>query len=145
MLFKKEMVESFEKMSLSISGMRSREEFEAVRNGSDVEILLYRGYLCSGEERKPCYRAVCDAESFISLLNDCGIMRWDGFSGKHPRGVKDGEMFSFEAFVNDGRRIRASGSENFPKGFRELRNGVWNILKEKGEELPDGNNWRVLR
>ncbi len=133
MWFKREKVESFTEMRFSVSGMRSREEFEAVCEGSSVRVTLYVGFLCSDEERKPESVAVCDLESFIAMLNDCEVMGWDGFHGKHPKHVRDGIMFSFEAIVNGGRKIHADGSENFPKGFHELRNGFSNIIKENSE------------
>ena len=73
MWFKKEKVESFTEMRLSVSGMRSKEEFEAVCEGSSVRVVLYMGFLCSYEERKPESKAVCDLEPFIDMLNECGI------------------------------------------------------------------------
>ncbi|MBO4568558.1 MAG: hypothetical protein J5674_01025 [Candidatus Methanomethylophilaceae archaeon] len=129
MLFKKGKVESIESFRLSISGMRSKDEFEVSCEGSDVKLRQFVGYHCSDEPRKPVSEAICDAESFIGLLNDCGVMGWDGFHGSHPRNVLDGEMFTFEALVNGGRRIYASGSANFPKGFWDLRNGLREILE----------------
>ena len=39
-------------------------------------------------------------------------------------------MFSLKAEIN-GERIYASGSQNFPKGFREFRDGLYNILNGK--------------
>ena len=61
------------------------------------------------------------------------MLSWDGFRGEHPKGVLDGTMFRMEATVNGGRRIRADGSQNFPKGYRELDAGIDEILKDKAE------------
>ena len=69
----------------------------------------------------------------LELLNQFPVMKWNGFHGKHPRGVLDGEMFSFQATVNDGVTIRAEGSANFPKGFQEFRRAVHLLLQDSGE------------
>ena len=130
MLFSKKKIESFTTVSLSITGMRSHTEYEAVCDGASVELSEYCGFICSEKSRRLIARTVCDSEAFVRLLNECGVPGWDGFQGKHPRFVKDGEMFSFEAVVDEGRRIRASGSENFPKGFHELRRGLAELLKD---------------
>ncbi len=128
MLFRRKNIESFASMKLSISSMREAEEFEAVCDGSEVVLTLRRGYLGSDGPGIPCTEAQCETETFISLLNGCGVMGWDGFRGKHPIGILDGEMFVFEASVNDGKEIRASGSQNFPRGLWELRDGLYGIL-----------------
>jgi len=62
-------------------------------------------------------------------------MGWNGFEGKHPFGVKDGEMLSFRAVVNDGKIIKANGSENFPKNFNEFRKEINRILSENNSIL----------
>ena len=129
MLFNKK-IESFATFSLSITGMRYHSEYEAVCNGKSVELSEYCGFHCSDEPRRLVSRTVCDSESLVRLLNDCRVSGWDGFHGKHPRNVKDGEMFSFEAVLDEGHRIRASGSENFPRGFHELRRGLAELLKD---------------
>ena len=73
-------------------------------------------------------------EAFVSslehIIEDHRIRKWDGFHGKHPRGVLDGDMFSFEAVINDGETIHADGSANFPKRFREFCRAVYQLLDE---------------
>ena len=72
----------------------------------------------------------CDAQTMIELMNTCGILRWNGFHGKHPKNVSDGIMFRFEATVNGGQGIFADGSENFPKGYREFVRALDSMLAE---------------
>lgn len=53
------------------------------------------------------------------LFRECGVTDWDGFQGSNSH-VLDGKMFSFEATLADGTTVSASGSNAFPKGFREF-------------------------
>ena len=76
-------------------------------------------------------RAKGSADRILKLLNDCELISWDGFHGDHPKDVKDGIMFSLKATVNGNRNIRAEGSENFPKHFRELWKGMDAILRDQ--------------
>ena len=64
-------------------------------------------------------------------------MKWNGFHGKHPRNVRDGEMFTFAAVVNEGEKISADGSENFPKNYRELKERL-HVLLESGDDPQNG-------
>jgi hypothetical protein len=129
---KTESITSYEKVFWRISGMRCSDEYEILSKDGIAEITEYRMYCASGggmERRPERSRAVSDAE-VIQLFNDCQILKWDGFHGKHPKNVRDGEMFTFSATVNEGRTINAEGSENFPKYFREFRNEIYRILSE---------------
>ena len=131
-MFKKKKAASFETLTLSISGMRAKVEYEINNLGAEAEVSMYM-YYCApeGMERRLEKRAACPAEAALDALNDCGVPSWNGFSGKHPRGVLDGEMFTLEAVV-DGERVCASGSQNFPKGFRELRDWLYKTLNGEG-------------
>ena len=40
-MFKKRTIDSFEKLTLSLSGMRNREEYEIVRNGDMAQLNRY--------------------------------------------------------------------------------------------------------
>ena len=131
MLFKQDKIRSYEEVNYRISGMRMTREYEIISKGKVAEVSEYTIYYSGHEDERVLDRRVlCDNEMMIELLNACGIMRWDGFSGKHPFGVSDGEMFEFSALVNDGKTIRASGSENFPKYFPEFRKQINTILSE---------------
>ncbi len=130
MCLKKAKVESFETFNLRISAMRHAHLFEAVCEGPEVYITVYNPYASKDDERYLVCKTKRDTGSFIDLLNECELMRWDGFQGKHPLGVKDGTMFSMDAVVNGGRRISADGSENFPKGYKMLEKALYDILRE---------------
>ena len=99
--------------------------------GDAARVTEYRIRYDMDEKRVPERQAACSAEKVMKLLNDCELMAWDGFHGKHPSGVKDGIMFSLQATVNNGRKIKAEGSENFPKHFREFRDGLHAMLSQK--------------
>ena len=127
-----EKIASFEIVTLRLSGMRFTREYEIVMKGKDAEIVEYNIRYGKGEERVPERKTVCSTDRVLKLLNDCELVSWDGFAGKHPIGVKDGIMFSLKATVNGDRKISAHGSENFPKHFRELRDGLNAILRQNG-------------
>lgn len=130
---KAEPVASFERMTLTLSTMRLREEYELICQGETTEVSLYYYNYADGTERRVLQeQAMCDTERVTALFNECGLTGWDGFRGKHPRHVKDGTMFTLEATVNGGTRIYADGSENFPKHFRLLTDGLIDILRENG-------------
>ncbi|MBR0302929.1 MAG: hypothetical protein IJQ80_03680 [Clostridia bacterium] len=120
---------SFEKVTLRESGMRGSVEYEMVSSEDGAEVLFYYIRYNGGEdERVLDNRAVCGVEEALAILNGCKIMSWDGFDGPHPRGVLDGIMFRFEAAVNGGEKITARGSQNFPRHYREFRDGLYSIL-----------------
>lgn len=109
--------------------MRGTREYEIIDHGESSEVAEYGIYYRKPEdERRLERRAVCPTSQILELLNACHIPGWNGFEGRHPKGVHDGEMFSFTATVNGSEKIKASGSENFPKHFREFRRAVGEIL-----------------
>ena len=133
-IFSRDTVVSFELVKLRTSGMRFTAEYEIVMKSGAAEVSQYQiRYTQSKDERILDKRASVSEETVLKLLNDCRILSWDGFSGAHPRGVRDGTMFGFEAIVNGGRVIKASGSENFPKCYREFMNGINQILNSEKE------------
>ena len=129
---KNESITSYEKVFWRISGMRCTDEYEIISKDGNAEITEYRMYCASGGgmERRPERSVTVSDEEMIKLFNDCQILKWDGFHGKHPKNVRDGEMFTFSATVNEGRTIQADGSANFPKYFREFRNEIYKMLSE---------------
>ena len=125
-------IESFEIVTLRLSGMRFTTEYEIVMKDKDAEVVEFAIRYDKGkDQRVPQRQTVCSADRILKLLNDCELISWDGFHGQHPKGVKDGIMFSLKATVNGDRKIQAEGSENFPKHFRELRDGLHAILSQK--------------
>ena len=116
-------------MTLILHGMRGSYvyTFENQR-----ELRRYREIYRDGEDKLvPEASAPCDAETMRGLMNACGVLRWDGFHGKHPKNVNDGIMFRFEATVTGGQTIRAEGSANFPKGYHEFVHALDAMLAEQ--------------
>ena len=124
-------VTGFETITLEIHGMRGSTVYEIIPEGNEVEISFYEIRVRDGADVKElAMRASCDRETMLTLLNQCGFTGWNGFYGKHPKNVKDGEMFELAAIVNDGLEIRAEGSANFPRHFSEFRSTIDRILRE---------------
>ena len=124
-------IESVQHVLLRESGMRGIVEREILIDGESAEISAYLiRYNGEKDERVLQQRAVHPAGDVIRLFNDCNALKWDGFHGAHPKGVLDGIMFRFEATVNGERTIRADGSANFPKHYRDFTNGLYELLKE---------------
>ena len=122
-------IEKIEKLTLRESGMRFTSEHELIMCENGVEVSQYEiRYTKNGDERILIKRSIISTEAALKLLNDCKVMSWDGFSGAHPRWVKDGIMISLTAVVNDGKVIRAEGSQNFPKRYREFTEGLNGFL-----------------
>ncbi len=64
------------------------------------------------------------AKEVRALLASCNARKWNGFHGNNPPGVLDGSSMRFEAELADGSTISASGTNNFPRGYGELRSGL---------------------
>ena len=125
------MIRSFEIITLRLSGMRGSTEYEIIDKNGTCTVTFYRIRFSDGEDKRVADKQViCKNADILKLMNDCRILNWDGFEGKHPRGVHDGIMFSFEAVVNDHQIITAHGSENFPKYYREFLREL-NLMLEK--------------
>lgn len=123
-------INTFDMITLRMSGMRFVTEHEIVMRDGKAEVSLYGiRYGQNKDERILEERTVCDQSIVLGLLNDCGLLSWDGFHGSHPKCVKDGIMFTLKAIVNDGKTIYATGSENFPKHFRDFTDGLYKLLK----------------
>lgn len=125
-------IESIQEFELKIIGMRFNNLYKISINETEINLERCQEKYRNGVSAyEPEEVVSCSLETFINILNACFVMKWDGFYGKHPRGVLDGRMFDFSAKVNGGHSIKASGSENFPKGFREL-------VRTLDEMLADG-------
>ena len=128
-MFRQEQIASFSEISLRISGMRSTEIYEIIGHGDEAEISHYLVIYRSGkDDRELQKRVTVPAADMIGVLNRCGVTKWDGFSGKNPPGVLDGTMFGFKATVNDDRKICASGSNNYPRHYRDLTDALHRML-----------------
>ena len=125
----REKITAFESVLLRESTMRGTSEYEIIPDGEKCEVSLYRfRYIDGKEERQLEKSAKCDTQTVIELLNECGVSAWDGFNGAHPRNVKDGTMFRFEANINGGKIIKAEGSANFPRNYGQFTSRVHEII-----------------
>ena len=126
---KNSQIESFEIITLHTSGMRYSADVEIVMKGDAAEVSQYQiRYRYPEDERILEKRVSVSCDTMLKLLNECRLLSWDGFHGKHPRGVRDGTMFSLNAVVNGGKIIRAEGSQNFPKHYRNFTDGLYEML-----------------
>lgn len=134
-MFNKEKINSFEKITLSLSGMRIREEYEIICIDDRAQLSRYTIMYSDGKDNRRLEQRVdADCDEIIGILNNCNILKWDGFYGKNPPHVLDGTMFNFSAKVNDGKTINASGSNNFPKNYWEFQNALYDILRRDEAE-----------
>lgn len=126
-----EIVTSVETMTLTLRGMRGSYVYKFEGEADTPELRRYREAYSDGEDKLVLESSAhCGAKTMIELMNTCGIHRWDGFHGKHPKNVRDGIMFRFEATINGGQTIKAEGSENFPKGYRDFVRALDAMLAE---------------
>ena len=122
---------SFTKLTLRLSGMRSTEEYEIVCQGETSECAQYLIFYSKDGDRRKLEKSVQrPTDMVLELLNRCSVMRWDGFSGSNPRGVRDGWMFTLTAEIN-GEKIYASGSNNYPRHYREFMDGFKTLLSDE--------------
>ena len=132
---KDEPIESFEIVTLHLSGMRVTSDYEMVMKDGQAEVSYYEMRYGGEEPRRVLQqRTTCSEPRALKLLNDCHLAAWDGFYGPHPRGVLDGTMFRLTATVNGGKQISAHGSQNFPKHFCEFEDGLYDILSQRDSE-----------
>ncbi len=125
-------INEFESLNLRISGMRGAEEYEIISKGENSDIAYYHIKYDGEKDRRELQSSVeCKTDEVIAILNDCKAGNWNGFHGKHPKGVLDGRMFRLTAKVNGGKTINADGSENFPKYFNIFENWLYKKLHEK--------------
>ena len=83
-------ITELESLNLRLSGMRITEEYEFLVNGEQTEISYYNmSYANSQEERILKKRVAIDTQTVVDKLNEFGVIKWDGFHGKHPKGVLD--------------------------------------------------------
>ena len=124
-------ITSLESMTLTQQGMRGTTLHEITVKEEKSELCFYRLVFSNGEDTRVLEkRTVCDTQVIIDCMNTCGILRWNGFHGKHPKTVQDGILFRFSAAVNGGVEIHADGSANFPKGYNDFVRFLDQLLTE---------------
>lgn len=122
-------IENFEVVTFRVSTMRNVVEYEMLMKDGKAEVSYFSiRFTQSKDERVLEKRVSVDEAEALKLLNDCGVLSWDGFHGAHPRGVTDGTMFNLHATVNGGKKIYATGSQNFPRHYRDLTDGLYDLF-----------------
>ncbi len=111
---------SFERIWLRVNGMRITCEYELLQCGENVKLSRSHMKYCEKPTLVLDAEKTLDLSDVLEVLNNCEMTKWNGFNGKHPKGVCDGDMFSLEAIVNGGIEISASGSANFPNHYHEF-------------------------
>lgn len=91
-----------------------------------MKLFMQMAKTAASLKKKPS--AICDHTVILELLNSCDFLQWDGFSGDHPEDIQDGVMFELNAIVNDKQKVRAEGSENFPKHYILFRSTLDQLL-----------------
>lgn len=128
----KKTVTSVEEMTLTLRGMRGSFVYKLEEMDGKTKLCYYREVYSNNKDTLELLRsAECDRQGIIAIMNECAVMRWDGFHGKHPKNVHDGIMFTFKAAVNGGNELYADGSANFPKGYREFVEALNKMLEGK--------------
>ena len=116
-------IETFERITITESGMRFHVEYEVLNKGDKAEVSLYDIRFGHGDEEDKRIlreRGEIEMSSFMDTLKKCSVASWDHFDGPHPKNIKDGTMFRLVAIVNDGYRMYAHGSQNFPRHYHEF-------------------------
>ena len=128
-------VDSYERIQLILCGMRGTIQIDIAKKDEN-ESVISKYWVDSGkknDEFRLEKRVTVKNEMILDLLNRHKIMCWDGFRGKHPKYAKDGIMFRFTAVVNDGKTIRADGSQNFPKNFTAFRDDLGAMIENNAQ------------
>ena len=71
-----------------------------------------------------------------ALYKQCRVATWNGYS-KYNSWVSDGEGFSLDIRFADGERLTASGTNAFPDGYGNFRNGLRELFAPYVERLLD--------
>ena len=133
MLIQKKRITSFEIITVKESGMRSTDEYEIVCDG-EVSVLSHYALVpiqgTYDDERVLQNSTEWKTSEVVELMNSCNFASWNGFDGPHPKNVSDGIMFRLDAVIDDGKKIHAEGSENFPKNYKIFMGEVRSKLAE---------------
>ncbi len=130
-IFKRPENISFKRLTLRISGMAVEvTEYELLKTENGMNAALYFGRWQYDEliARRDCLRSQKDCpadeyERFNTLLNSLKVVKWNGRSYNNPM-VLDGESFSLEIELSDGRILYCHGTNSWPDGYRTLESAV---------------------
>lgn len=84
------------------------------------------------------------AEKLWEAYLDGRIAEWEGFS-KYNTMVLDGSGFSLEIVFNDGKHLYASGTNAFPRGYREFEDRIDEIFKPLSEKAQTEARDNIIR
>ncbi|MBQ8108189.1 MAG: hypothetical protein IJ129_05525, partial [Ruminococcus sp.] len=100
------------------------EEYEVRFEDNTAELSIYEGRWkfdddASREDFLSMRRSGGEeyAQALRELLRKYHVVRWDGFEGYNIY-VLDGEHFRMTGETVSGKKLYATGSNSFPKGFR---------------------------
>ena len=125
-------IESITEITISVSGMRFSSRYVIRPEGEGINLSKYAvRYRQHKEELEVEKQGLRTEEEVLKLLNDNNVAGWDGFSGAHPKHVSDGIMFTLEGIVNEGEKIYATGSQNFPKTYHDFMRGLEEMMDSR--------------
>ena len=80
-----------------------------------------------------------EAEELAAIVRRHELNRWNGFD-RVDRTAKDGTSFDLNIRYEDGQALSASGSNAFPKGYREAHEDIIGffgaLMEQNGLENP---------
>lgn len=121
----------FQFISLTENNCSAIEEvFEIEKTESGVK--LSKIYLNISNDERQVVREINGDKTLLrniqEKLGDYGVEKWDGFHGANPPDILDGSSMSFNCTMSDGRKLSASGSNNFPKNYGAVRSYFYDLL-----------------
>lgn len=116
--------------------------YEVKKDKESGEMVVVYELNCGNE----VYTVPADEEllqALAAIVADHNMQRWDGFSEIDSM-ILDGSGFSLSVAFEDGSRIRASGSNSFPRGFSaawEAIDDLFTKYLEKNGIDPEWDSW----
>lgn len=121
----------FEKFKLVVTNTSSvRDVFEAERTENGAKLVYYNEFMGSVND-KAIVRELNGGwdllEKMDSLWKKGMAAGWNGFNGPNPPGMLDGGGFIFDATLVDGTKVKANGTNNYPKGYGDFERGLYEL------------------
>lgn len=141
-IFAREPKGELTKFQLGLSGTAYKSGFNYTARLKNDELYVHMYYhTAKGFVEKK--RAVTGDKQFLQdlagVIKEQKLYQWNGFH-KSPPHILDGDGFGFYAVYNNGKEepeyIEASGSNAFPKDFRQKSQAVGDFFKDNIEKLP---------
>ncbi|MGN1350456.1 MAG: hypothetical protein ACI4VM_05620 [Anaerovoracaceae bacterium] len=122
----------FQSFCITEAGMSAEVDvIRGERQGDGIRLERVQRNISLGDQEVPVREIEGGPEllsEIQSLFAEAGITSWDGFAGACPPGVMDGSSFSFTCTLTDGRTIQASGTNNYPKNYYQVRKAISDML-----------------